>query len=100
MQFWNRQARMSLALILLAASCSGTPEESWEEALARQTIELPTVTRAEIFLVGEPEDNVPEPRFPIRPYENFAPILGQCEVTGAQAEELAAIWRSCNFEIG
>lgn len=98
MQFWNRQARMSLALILLAASCSGTPEESWEEARVRQTTGLPTVTRAEIFVVGEPDDNVPEPKFPIYPYNNFAPILDRCEVSGAKAEELAAIWRSVDFE--
>ncbi len=100
MQFLHRDARLSLVLILLAAGCSGTPEERWEAAKVRQTTGLPTVTRAEIFVVGDPDDDVPEPRFPIYPYENFAPILDQCELTGAKAEELAAIWRSCNFEIG
>jgi len=72
-----------------------------QEATRRQTEELPPVDRVEVFLLGQ-GSSPEEPAFPTRLFpmarrsydKDYAPILRQATLTGADAEALAQLWRT------
>jgi hypothetical protein len=60
------------------------------------TDSLPTIDRVEVYhLVGIGGDA--ETGFPVRPYNAYSRIIGSAELTGADAESLASLWRSQTF---
>ena len=79
-----------------------------EDAMRRQTVDLPTVDRAEVFSLEEPSywqpgadgDNAVGPKsgFPVGPYRHLVQIHRSGTLAGQEAEELARLWRSRTFD--
>ena len=92
--------RIFFVVILAEVIVSEVIEVSPQAILDHQTVDLPAVTRAEVFLLGEIEDDAGARAFPIRPYNEKAPILDEATLRGEKAESLASLWRSRSFDGG
>jgi hypothetical protein len=67
-------------------------------AIDSQTLNLPVVDRVEVLVLAHGEPASPgAATFPAGPAEEPAVIVRTAPVTGAEAEALAAVWRSAGF---
>ena len=75
---------------------------SVEQQIKQYTTQLPKVSKVELYaiqLYGSPSEGSPKGKtFPIRPYKMDATIISERVVEGADAEQIAALWR--NLELG
>jgi len=61
------------------------------------TTALPYCDRVEVFHLDGETSGDSSTGFPVRPYGGYSRILGHETLTGADAEKLAALWRSQAF---
>jgi hypothetical protein len=61
------------------------------------TVSLPNCDRLEVFHLDGETSSDTSTGFPVRPYNGYSRILDRKTLTGADAESLAALWRSQTF---